>query len=634
MASVLRVRWYLVALAMLVCGAAGAGELDDAFIVLSKSAPQSVADLQVIEQAVAKIAKRVVPCTVGVQVGQNHGSGVVVDKDGLVLTAAHVAMRPGRTAILRFPDGTTVRGTTLGMNMEADGALIQINEKGEWPFAPLVTLDDYPRPGDWCIATGHPGGFDAKRTPPVRFGRIIDVNKYVLRTDCPINSGDSGGPLFDMQGHVIGIHSRISEQATVNLHGPVLEFLDSWDAMKAGKIYPPAPASRFLARLDIDKDGKITRAEMPDDAYRGIFDRLVQEYHLDKKQGFAIDELKKKLGWKDVPARLKVQPYELNSQSGHALAANRFIRGQKVLAAGKEVVKPVLNSVVEVRCEGKRVALGTVVKQGVLTKASELTKDITCQTRDGRELKAEVRAVDKESDLALLQVPEKLPAIVWASDATSLHLGDWVITPGLKETPISIGVVSVAVREVEGTHGYLGIAIGEHEMGVLVNQVVDKSGASRAGIKPNDVIISVFGNKVTSPEELQKEVFKYRAGDIVEAIALRDGAEVHFKIKLGMQEDIFSFNERFGSGRLNGKLSPRRDDFHAALQHDSVIVPADCGGPILNTAGQVVGINIARVDRVGSYAIPSQAVQEVIAKWEKDPAASADANETTAEPKS
>ena len=66
-----------------------------------------------------------------------------------------------------------------------------ITAKGKWPFAPMVPLDEYPEPGDWCVATGHPGGGRLGSKPPVRLGRVIDVSKYVLRTDCTINSGDS-----------------------------------------------------------------------------------------------------------------------------------------------------------------------------------------------------------------------------------------------------------------------------------------------------------------------------------------------------------------------------------------------------------------------------------------------------------
>jgi serine protease Do len=601
--------WRFLAVALLGCVSAQAADLD-AILALSKPVPKTIDDLRLIEREATKIADKVIPCSVGVQVGPNHGSGVVISKDGLILTAAHVASQPGRNATIRFPDGTTVRAKTLGMNMEADGALIQINDEREWPFAPLVTLDDYPKPGDWCIATGHPGGFDPERSPPVRFGRIIDVNKYILRTDCPINSGDSGGPLFDLEGRVIGIHSRIAEQATVNLHGPVLEFLESWEQMKAGEIYPAVPSSRFLERLDVDDDGKVTRAEQPEGPHRRTFDRLAEKYGLDKDEAHSISDLKKKLGWRDVRARLEIRPYEVNSRSGGSLARERFVRGKQVRRAFEELAERVNKSVVEVRLNGKRVSLGTVVKEGIVTKASQLTDGVTCKIHDGRELKVNIVGVDKEHDLALLRVDAELPPVKWA-DAADVHLGNWLVTPGLDKGAISVGVISVSPRKIKGMHGFLGIAIDNHDMGVLVTEVIGDSGAAKAGLQADDVVVSVFKTEVRTREELQAQVFQHRPGEIVRITVMRDGANKKFAVRLGAREDLFPNDERFGSGRLNGELSIRRGDFPEAVQHDSVLKPTDCGGPVLNVQGEAIGINIARADRVASYALPSHVVQEV-----------------------
>ena len=240
---------------------------------------------------------------------------MVISESGYILTAAHVIGRPGRNVTIRFPDGTKVEGRTLGIHTQADGGLIKIKEEGKWPFAPMVTHEDYPVPGDWCISTGHPGGFQPNRTPPVRIGRVIDVGKNTLRTDCTITGGDSGGPLFDMQGRVIGIHSRISEESSVNLHGPVLAYVEVWEDLKAGKIYPPPPPSRFLVHFDPDRDGKVVREDLPVGDLRSAYDRLVKSYDLDKDKAYSIEELAKAIDWKSSqsPRRLELTPYRPNS---------------------------------------------------------------------------------------------------------------------------------------------------------------------------------------------------------------------------------------------------------------------------------------------------------------------------------
>ena len=255
---------------------------------LAKPVPQGIGDLRLLEETARDIAQRVVPCTVGVQVGGAQGSGVIITNSGYVLTAAHVISGPGRNAEIRLPNGTRLKGETLGMHTQADLGLVKIKGEGPWPFAPLVARGEGPEAGDWCLATGHPNGFQRERAPPVRFGRLIDVRDSVLRTDCPITQGDSGGPLFDMQGRVIGIHSRIAEDVTENLHGNALACVEAWDPLVAGEIYPVRPPSRFLDRLDIDRDGKISRAELPAGPYRQVFDRLAREFELDPTKAHSI----------------------------------------------------------------------------------------------------------------------------------------------------------------------------------------------------------------------------------------------------------------------------------------------------------------------------------------------------------
>ncbi|MDA1052129.1 MAG: trypsin-like peptidase domain-containing protein [Planctomycetota bacterium] len=601
-----------------------ADDLDD-LLILSRAVPRDVNDLRAIEQAATKIAAKVIPCTVGVQVGNNHGSGVVITASGYVLTAAHVADRPGRNATIKFPDGTTVRGKTLGMHTQADGALIKITDEGSWPHVPVVTLDDYPypKPGDWCIATGHPGGFDSDRTPPVRLGRIIDVNESVIRTDCTINSGDSGGPLFDMQGRVIGIHSRIAEQATVNLHGPVLAFQESWQQMKDGEVYPPVPESRFLDKLDIDRDGKITRTELPEGTYQQLYDRLAEKFELEGEEGHSIRELKGLLGWRHVPPSFEIQAYDAESPSGHALARERFVRGREVRTAFETLTADVQKSIVEVRCNDKQVALGTVVEGGVLTKASQLQGTITCKTHDGRVLAASIGHVDTTYDLALLKLEEQLDGISLSEEA-AISLGGWLITPGLNGRPISIGVNSVASRVIAGLPGVLGVQIDTDETRAMIVQVFPNSGAAKAGLRENDVIVKVMSTDVSSLQEVQAILAKHRAGEVVNATVLRDGEAVEFDIRLGMREDIFLADERFGTGHLNGELSLRRDDFPDAIQHDSVLQPEDCGGPVTDLNGKIVGINIARADRVATYALPIMVVKEVLKKFNTEAAGQSD----------
>ena len=94
-------------------GASGSGEEIPA--PKDIQAPKTAADLRTIEAQVKQVLKKAIPCTVNIAVGGAEGSGVIVSRDGLVLTAGHVVMKPGLKVLFRFADGKTAKGVSLGM---------------------------------------------------------------------------------------------------------------------------------------------------------------------------------------------------------------------------------------------------------------------------------------------------------------------------------------------------------------------------------------------------------------------------------------------------------------------------------------------------------------------------------------
>jgi serine protease Do len=199
-------------------------------------APASVAELRALQARVKKVLEKVVPCTVGLQIGGASGSGVLVDKEGRILTAGHVSGRPDRDATVIFHDGKRAKGKTLGKNDGIDSGMLQITDKGNWPFVELGSSRDLKK-GQWCVAVGHPGGYQPGRAPVVRVGRILEVNRYLIVTDNTLVGGDSGGPLFDLDGKVIGIHGRIGPTITANIHVPVDTYRETWDRLAKGESW-------------------------------------------------------------------------------------------------------------------------------------------------------------------------------------------------------------------------------------------------------------------------------------------------------------------------------------------------------------------------------------------------------------
>jgi serine protease Do len=203
----------------------------------SAQAVITVGDLKKVESQVQSLVDKTLPCTVCVisASGGGSGSGVTVSADGLVLTAAHVTQAAGEELFVIFPDGRKVKAKSLGANRLRDAGMVQITEPGPYPFVELGKSKDL-KSNDWCVSLGHAGGFQPERTPPVRLGRVLANGRFVV-TDCTIISGDSGGPLFDVKGHVIGIHSNIGESLSQNRHVPIDVFTEDWERMKKGETW-------------------------------------------------------------------------------------------------------------------------------------------------------------------------------------------------------------------------------------------------------------------------------------------------------------------------------------------------------------------------------------------------------------
>ena len=209
--------------------------------VFRKPAPTTITELRTIETRVKLVVAQVSPAVVAVTLrgpGNSNavisGSAVVISADGLVLSAAHVGGTPNRDVTFTFPDGRTAKGKTLGTDHDMDAGLMRITDAGPWPFAPVGDLTDA-RLGDWVVALGHPGGFDPQRPVVARLGRIIMKTAKTMQTDCTLLSGDSGGPLFDISGRVIAIHSSISATAEDNFHVPITTFMETWARLANGE---------------------------------------------------------------------------------------------------------------------------------------------------------------------------------------------------------------------------------------------------------------------------------------------------------------------------------------------------------------------------------------------------------------
>ncbi|MEM1011294.1 MAG: trypsin-like peptidase domain-containing protein [Planctomycetota bacterium] len=205
--------------------------------------PDTVEEVLELEQQILATVEKAIPTTVALRLSNGQGSGVIVSPDGLVLTAAHVINQPNSPVAFIMPDGTTYRGRTLGRVRSLDAGMAIIDDSDApvpFDFAEIGTSDDL-ETGTWTVATGHPAGFQEQRPPVVRVGRLNRVTDSVLQSDNTLVGGDSGGPLFDLEGRLVGIHSRIGQQRigtnvlAGNVHIPIDRFIDNWQPMRVGR---------------------------------------------------------------------------------------------------------------------------------------------------------------------------------------------------------------------------------------------------------------------------------------------------------------------------------------------------------------------------------------------------------------
>ncbi len=291
------------------------------------------------------------------------------------------------------------------------------------------------------------------------------------------------------------------------------------------------------------------------------------------------------------------------------------------------LAKPVATSVVQVVCGGRPVALGTVVSSDgyVLTKRSELTGDpILIRMADDRLLTARVAAVRRGSDLALLHVdssatasPGSFQALAWASDVPPV--GSFLISPGRGGRTVELGVVSVLARPV-AHQGKLGIYLEDDSNGhARIFKVHPESGAAQAGLELDDRIVAIDGKSKLSASSCVETLGSLYAGESVRLTIDRSGSTMEVD---AMIREYNVMQETENDSKVNGPRNKRLSGFERAIQHDTVLEPDECGGPVLDSQGRAIGLNIARAGRVVSYALPASLVMpEMVSMLEEARAA-------------
>ena len=325
------------------------------------TAPETVAELKSLQDTVKGLVAKVTPATVAVLLGEfdpeksgpqsvGAGSGVIVSEDGLVLTAAHVIEPPSfgfgglsprrerepTTVRLLLPGNIEVRGKILGRNPgeDVDSGMVRITDpvpesatwpgakEGKWPFVPIGDSAKL-KVGQWVVALGHPGGPKPERRAPVRLGQMLGSDKKypkLIVSDCTLVGGDSGGPLFDLAGNLVGIHTRIGDKIDENVHVSTKAFQDDWKRLVRGDIIGRGDPRAILG-VTLNREGTM----------EPVVDQL-SENSPSGKAGIKVGDKFLKLNGNAIEKTTDVDEIMSQMRPGD-IATVEFRRGEEILEA-------------------------------------------------------------------------------------------------------------------------------------------------------------------------------------------------------------------------------------------------------------------------------------------------------------
>ena len=304
---------------------------------------------------------------------------------------------------------------------------------------------------------------------------------------------------------------------------------------------------------------------------------------------------------------------ENQNESGRAHQRSQL----STLRAFRESVGDKWKSTVQVLDKNRQVAFGAIVSEDgwIVTKSSEIP-DRTIEVRlfDNSKAEGTVKLRRNDLDLALIKIERSnLQSIQW-NTSTVVRVGGWLATVDIRNQPVAIGVLSVTSRNVRRERAVLGVTLGftlNGERGALVENVVDGSGADRAGVQAGDLITAIDGEEVKSQPEVLARLKGLSAGQRIDVGILRNGKQVLITAQMmDLNNSLLDPTEM----EVNGDISSRSTGFQNIMQHDTVITPHQCGGPLVDVYGNAVGLNIARAGRVSSYAIPASVASPAIAE--------------------
>ncbi|UIJ70511.1 Do family serine endopeptidase [Aurantimonas sp. HBX-1] len=384
---------------------------------------------------------------------QSLGSGFVVDPSGIVITNNHV-IADADTITVNFADGTRLDAKLLGRDPKTDLAVLKVESPKPLPSVEFGDSEAL-RIGDWVMAIGNPFGLGGSVSVGIvsARGRNINAGPYdnFIQTDAAINRGNSGGPLFDMNGRVVGINTAIISPTGGSIG-----------------IGFSIPAQLAVNVVDQLREFGETR--------RGWLGIRLQAVTDDIAEGLGIAEAKGAVVMGIVPGG--------PSDNGLLKVGDVIVRfdGQEI-ESSRDLPRIVAETPV-----GETVTVEVLRKEDTAAPAKPLSVEVTLgRLEDGEKLMAEGEAA---ADPSANADPD-------AADDDSAPSAS-VVTLGM-----TLADIDAPLRAQYG--------LSDDAEGVVIAQVEPNSSAAEKGIEPGVVIREVAQEEVSEPQQVADKIAKLKA---------------------------------------------------------------------------------------------------------------------------
>lgn len=547
-------------------------------LVDSNAATQDAARLPVLQPAerstpedaaLRPAAALLRQATVRILQPHDRCSGVLLTASGLVLTVAHGlpsrlaseadAAEPATVTVL-LSTGAQRPARVVYRDAVADIGLLQLETQAEDQLTPLIWNEGVVvRRNDVLLSAGYPGREQPGSSPVLRIGRAVAVDTRVLRSSCALTVGDSGGPVINLRGELVGIHQRIGLAADSNHHLPMTLLVPVLRDRLRGQVV------RRLSDLSAaESTGLLECTPVVRAALRR---RSVQ-----------------------IAALAAAQP-----DGSPAAVADPPIEAMGTLLGGRLVA----------------------------TKLSELRGQIQlwCRTSVGSGCAAELWKQDRQLDLAVLRLSEPLLPDLPEPTAADLQTPESRPVPDGLPTQLLVfaatatqpescrcGIVTRDRHSEPAWPVRLGAVLHANPQHQLqVQEVAPNSTAATAQLTVNDWLTHIDDVPVTSLDQLSWLLQERQPGDWLQLGVLRGDQQLLLSGQLQADPAEQFEKSEFLDGRA-GRLSARRSGLQGVLQCDVPLQPEECGGPLVDSGGRLLGISLARRAREATLAVPLQQV--------------------------